>query len=157
MDADAIFTERELRFLRALLSRDVSFMVVGLSAAVLQGAPVGTQDVDLWFKNLQDEGIAAALEEVGGVYVPPSGANPPLFAGAGLELFDIVVHMHGLRDFDAEWEYARSIALGGLKVPTLSLERILASKEATNREKDRRAIPVLRDTLIALTRKPKEE
>ena len=41
--------ESELRFLRALLRRKVRFMVVGLSAAALQGAPVVTQDVDLWF------------------------------------------------------------------------------------------------------------
>lgn len=44
----------ELRFLRALLRRKVRFMVVGLSAAVLQGAPVVTQDVDLWFEDLND-------------------------------------------------------------------------------------------------------
>ena len=34
------FSESELRFLRALRRRKVRFMVVGLSAAALQGAPV---------------------------------------------------------------------------------------------------------------------
>ena len=38
-------TKSELRFLRALLRRKVRFMVVGLSAAALQGAPVMTQDL----------------------------------------------------------------------------------------------------------------
>jgi hypothetical protein len=38
--------ESELRFLEALLTRRVRFMVVGLSAAAMQGAPVVTQDVD---------------------------------------------------------------------------------------------------------------
>ena len=46
------FSESELRLLRVLLKRKVRFMIVGLSAATLQGAPVVTQDVDLWFENL---------------------------------------------------------------------------------------------------------
>lgn len=61
----------ELRFLRALLRRKVRFMVVGLSAAALQGAPVVTQDVDLWFENLSDPRIGEALREVDAAYVPP--------------------------------------------------------------------------------------
>lgn len=51
----------ELRFLSALLRRKVRFIVVGLSAAALQGAPVVTQDVDLWFENLDDPQIREAL------------------------------------------------------------------------------------------------
>jgi len=78
----------ELRFLRALLRRKVRFMVVGLSAAALQGAPVVTQDVDLWFEDLNDPRIGEALREVDAAYVPPSILNPPMFAGGGSELFD---------------------------------------------------------------------
>ena len=63
-------SESELRFLRALLRRKVRFMVVGLSAAALQGAPVVTQDVDLWFEDLSDPRIRDALKEVGAAYVP---------------------------------------------------------------------------------------
>ena len=36
------FSENELRLLQTLLKRKVRFMVVGLSAATLQGAPVVT-------------------------------------------------------------------------------------------------------------------
>jgi hypothetical protein len=66
------FSESELRLLQILLRRKVRFMVVGLSAATLQGAPVVTQDVDLWFENLGEPGISQALQEVGAAYVPPS-------------------------------------------------------------------------------------
>jgi hypothetical protein len=45
-------SESELRLLQILLKRKVRFMFVGLSAATLQGAPVVTQVVDLWFENL---------------------------------------------------------------------------------------------------------
>jgi hypothetical protein len=41
------FAESEVRLLTALLKARIRFMVVGLSAATLQGAPVVTQDVDL--------------------------------------------------------------------------------------------------------------
>ena len=40
--AAPLLGESELRFLRALLQRKVPFMLVGLSAAALQGAPVVT-------------------------------------------------------------------------------------------------------------------
>ena len=49
MAAPLPFAESEIRLLTALLCARVRFMVVGLSAATMQGAPVVTQDVDLWF------------------------------------------------------------------------------------------------------------
>jgi hypothetical protein len=40
-------SETELRLLESLQRHKVRFMVVGLFAAALQGAPVVTEDVDL--------------------------------------------------------------------------------------------------------------
>jgi len=141
------FSESELRLLRVLLKRKVRFMVVGLSAATLQGAPVVTQDVDLWFENLGEQKISRALQEVGAAYVPPSNFNPPMLAGAGTELFDIVLRMDGLGTFADEIKNCVEISLGQQKLKVLSLERILASKIAANRPKDQLTIPVLRDAL----------
>jgi hypothetical protein len=76
VDVPQPFSESELRLLRALLRPRVRFMVVGLSAATLQGAPVVTQDVDLWFENLGELKISLALQEVGAAYVPPSAVSP---------------------------------------------------------------------------------
>lgn len=143
------FSESELRLLQILLKRKVRFMVVGLSAATLQGAPVVTQDVDLWFENLGEPKISQALQEVGAAYVPPSNLNPPMLAGAGAELFDIVIRMDGLGTFADEIKNCVEIPLGRQKLKVLSLERILASKIAANRAKDKLAIPVLRDALAA--------
>ncbi len=53
-------SDAELRLLDALVRHQVRFMVVGLSAAALQGAPVVTEDMDLWFEDLQDPRLAAA-------------------------------------------------------------------------------------------------
>jgi hypothetical protein len=143
------FSESELRLLQTLLKRKVRFMVVGLSAATLQGAPVVTQDVDLWFENLDEPKISQALQEVGAAYVSPSNFNPPMLAGAGAELFDIVLRMDGLGTFADEIKNCLEISLGRQKLKVLSLERILARKIAANRAKDKLTIPVLRDALAA--------
>lgn len=149
MAAPLPFSESELRILRALLRRKVRFMVVGLSAAAMQGSPVVTQDVDLWFENLTDPKLSQALQDVGATYVLRSVNNPPMLAGAGAELFEFVLRMDGLGEFTEETKNCVEIPLGRYKLKLLALERILASKVAANRPKDRLTIPVLRDALTA--------
>ncbi len=144
------FTESELRLLHSLLRHKVRFMVVGLSAATLQGAPVVTQDVDLWFEDLNAPNFTRALQEVRAAYVPPSAINPPMLAGAGTELFDIVLRMDGLGSFAQEYKHSVEVVLGRQRLKVLSLERILASKTAANRAKDKLSIPVLRDALATI-------
>lgn len=150
MAAPSPFTDKEEAFLRVLVDEGVEFLVVGLAAAALQGAPAVTQDVDLWFCDLADHRLHAALTTLGITYVAPSEHNPPLLVGPGSELFDIVVNMHGLGPFEAEAENAVMVEIGGVHVPVLSLERIIHSKRATNRPKDRAILPALEDALRVL-------
>jgi hypothetical protein len=144
---ESIFSPEEAEFLKELIRQKVDFMVVGLAAAALQGAPVVTQDVDLWFKDLADPGIQHALKKVGGVLVPSIMLNPPVFAGDAVKLFDIVTNMHGLQGFDAEKRHTLKVPLGRFRITLLSLERIIKSKKAAGRPKDKLAIPVLMDAL----------
>jgi hypothetical protein len=144
------FTDREIAFLAQLVGNGVEFMIVGLSAALLQGAPAVTQDIDLWFKDLRDPGIQKALVTVGGGYVPSIGLNPPRFSGKDVELFDLVLHMHGLGSFDEEARHAIDVSLGVVTVKVLDIERIIVSKAAANREKDRIVLPVLRDAAVTI-------
>ena len=158
MAAPLPFSESELGLLSSLLKHNVRFMVVGLSAATLQGAPVVTQDVDLWFEKLGDDTISRALREVGAAYVPPSINNPPMLAGAGAELFDIVIRMDGLGTFAEEVKNGVEIPIGRQKLKVLALDRILASKLAANRPKDKLTIPVLQDALaVAETQKRRKK
>ncbi|MFC1452094.1 hypothetical protein ACFLSJ_01965 [Verrucomicrobiota bacterium] len=150
MAEELIFSDEEAEFLKELRRQKVDFMIVGLAAAALQGAPVVTQDVDLWFRDLTDPGIRRALKAVGGTYVPPIELNPPMFAGRAVGLFDIVTHMHGLREFDQEKRNTIKVRLGRFRLPVLKLERIIAGKKATGRPKDKLAVPVLRDALKAI-------
>ena len=73
-----------------------------------------------------------------------------MLAGAGAELFDIVLRMDGLGTFAEEIKNCVDISLGRQKLKVLSLGRILASKLAANRAKDKLTIPVLRDALAAI-------
>jgi hypothetical protein len=145
-----IFGEKEIAFLKELTKQNVEFMIVGLSAAALQGAPVVTQDVDLWFKDLGHPGIKKALKKAGGTFVPTVGLNPPMFAGEAVKLFDIVTHMHGLAGFEEEKQHSLTVSLGTVKVSVLSLEQIIKSKKFLKRHKDKLVLPVLQDALIAI-------
>lgn len=152
-----IFGDDELEFLKALVREKVDFMIVGLSAAALQGAPVVTQDIDLWFRRLPDPGIERALKKVRGSYVPPMMGNPPMFTGKAVKLFDIVTTMDGLGEFDDECEHAIKLALGRVKILVLKLERIIVSKTASGREKDKLVLGVLSDVLKTIEEREKSE
>ena len=150
MPENLIFTNKEIGFLRELKRQKVEFMLVGAAAAALQGAPVVTQDIDLWFEDMKDPGILTALRKSGGIMVPSFGQNPPTFAGDAVKLFDIVLTMHGLMSFDEEKKNSFEVVLGTLRVSVLDLGRIIKSKETVGRPKDLLVLPVLRDTLKTL-------
>ncbi|GBE05249.1 MAG TPA: hypothetical protein ENG80_04190 [Nitrospirae bacterium] len=147
MVKNLIFTKNEVRFLRELVRCKVNFMIIGLSAAALQRAPVVTQDIDLWFEDLADPRLAKALKKVKAIYIAPMGNNPPMFAGDDVELFDIVTHVHGLGEYAKVKKQAIKISLGDFKVPVLPLELIIKSKKAAGRTKDKLVLPVLKDVL----------
>lgn len=156
MPKPAIFTADEAAFLRELAARKVEFMIVGLSAAALQGVPAVTQDIDHWFKDLEDPRIAASVRAVGGALVPQTGLSPPLLAGKAVALFAIVLSMHGLKSFEEEAAGALRVRLGRLKVLVLPLSRILAGKKALRPPKDKLTIPLLEDALAVIeSRAPK--
>jgi len=149
----SIFTAREISFLKALRKQGVDYMIVGAAAAALQGAPIVTQDIDLWFRDLGDPGIRKAVATVGGVIVPPIGIHPPTFGGEAVELFDIVLTMHGLGRFDKEKKHSILIDLGGLPVRILALDRIIKSKETVGRPKDVLTLPVLKDAWATIKKR----
>lgn len=142
-----IFNKNEIRFLHELVRHKVDFMIIGLSAAALQGAPVVTQDIDLWFADLANPQLTKALKKVKSIYVPPMGNNPPMFAGDDVKLFDIVTYVHGLGEYAQVKKQAIKISLDDFKVSVLPLELIIKSKQAAGRTKDKLVLPVLKDVL----------
>lgn len=133
-----------------LRARGVEFAVVGLSAALLQGATIATEDIDLWFERLDDPCIGEAARAAGGFWLSGSfGMRPPGLGGVLGERFDVVTHMHGLGTFDEERANTVELDIDGVPVRVLRIERILASKRATGRPKDRAQIPALEAAIAA--------
>jgi hypothetical protein len=147
-DYTAPLSSAEAAFLAALDQRGVRYLVVGMSAALMQGVRGSTEDIDLWFASLADDRIAEAARSVGGFLV--TRTQPPLLGGPFGERFDIVTHMSGLPSFESEYENAKVVDLGNVRVSVLPLDRILLSKRAANREKDRLAVALIEQTLKLL-------
>jgi hypothetical protein len=141
-------TDAEIVFLKELARRRVKFMVVGMSAAVIQGADLGTEDIDLWFESLSDPGLDEAARAAGGVIA--WRANPPMLTGKGLDHIGLVIRCDGLRAFDVEYAAAIEAEAFGVKVRVLPLQRVISSKKAANRLKDQAVLPALRAALAAI-------
>ena len=144
-------SESELKFIRLLHEEGVEFLIVGLSAALLQGIPAVTQDIDLWVKDLGNENFLSAVRKFGATYIPPGivGVNPPMLASEHLRGFDLVTKCQGLDSIDEELKNAFEVNLGGVLVKVLPLKRIILSKETANREKDKAVLPMLKAALGA--------
>ena len=142
-------SEQEIQLLRELTDAGVPFMLVGLGAAVVQGADAVTKDLDLWFPSISHPGLAEAAQKVGAAFIRRN--NPPLFSGPGLDDIDVVIKADGLLDFDSEYSRAVDVALvPGLIVKVLPIDRVLASKRAADRPKDRAVIPALEAAIAAI-------
>ena len=146
---DFALTAAERRLFEALRRREVPFLLLGLGAALLHGAPVATQDLDIWFERTDDERIREAARDAGGFWIPGFGLQPPAFGGAELDRIVVVLTAHGLDSFSDEYARAADHEVDGLVLRVLPLERIIATKRATNRPKDLAQLPALEATLRA--------
>src|SRR5438477_2721299 len=63
---DFALTPAERLLFAALDRRGVPFIIIGMGAAVLEGAPIATQDLDIWFERSGDERIPLAASDAGG-------------------------------------------------------------------------------------------
>jgi len=100
-------------------------MLVGLSAAVLQGANTATRDIDIWFEDVSDVRIGNAAREANGIWVSGSfGMRPPQLGGEALgDRLDVVTHMHGLGTFAEELVHTRELEVDGIPLRVLSLQQ----------------------------------
>jgi hypothetical protein len=140
-------TPIERKFLSTLVASGTRFMVVGMSAADLQGASIGTQDIDLWLKSTSDGGLDKAAQAVGSLFI--WRANPPTFSSQDLERIDIVRSCSGLGPYDKEYDNTLNMDIEGIPVKVLPLERVIASKRVANRSKDVAHLPTLEAVLLS--------
>jgi hypothetical protein len=145
------FTKAETRFLRELCSKGTPFLVVGMGSAVLQGVNAMTDDLDLWFDHPLDERIGEAAKIAGGSFVWRS--DPPMIEGRGLDRIDLVFYCHGLRGFSSEYRKAITLEFGDFSLKLLPLERVIVSKIAAGRPKDKAVLEVLKAALKVVREK----
>lgn len=146
---DFALTPAERALFAALNRHGLRFIVIGMGAAVLEGAPVATQDIDVWLGQIDEVAIREIAAEAGGFWISGFGAQPPAFGGDGLDRIDVVLTAHGLQAFAAEYAGAVEREIEGVTLRVLPLARVIASKRATGRSKDAAALPVLEATLKA--------
>jgi len=144
-----VLAPAERALFEALQELGLRFLLVGMGAALLEGAPGTTQDLDIWFGSIDPERVAEAARRAGGFYSPGFGLLPPTIGGDGLERIDLVSSAVGLDAFDVEFDRAPTYEIDGIPIRVLSLDRVIASKRAANRPKDRAQLPALEAALAA--------
>lgn len=145
--SELVLTTAERALLEALDALGIRYLVVGMGAALLEGAFGTTQDLDLWLGRIDEALIREAARRAGGFYTAGFGLHPPALEGEGLDRVDLVLVASGLDSFDQEYAAARSYDLDGLQVRVLPLDRVIASKRAANRPKDLAQLPLLEAAL----------
>jgi hypothetical protein len=146
---EIVLTSAERALLEALNALGVRYLIVGMGAALIEGAPGTTQDLDLWFGQIDEARLREAARRAGGLYTSGFGLQPPAVGGEGLDRIDVVLTASGLETFEREFSKAREYDLDGVRVNVLPLERVIASKRAANRPKDSAQIPMLEAALVA--------
>jgi hypothetical protein len=159
--ADARFDPGAI--LRVLHGHGVRFVVIGGVAAITQGYPLPTDDLDLTPARDEDNvgRLAAALAELGAKLRISGGApvdfpiEPRYLASVDSWTLtttygplDILFAPEATRGFDDLRRDAAETELGeGLRVLVASLRDVIRMKEASNRPKDQAQLPALRQTL----------
>jgi hypothetical protein len=128
---------------------EIPYLLVGMGAALMEGAHGTTQDLDLWFGSIDGERLADAARRAGGFYITGIGLQRPAIGGEGLDRVDLVLTASGLDSFAEEHARGHEYDLDGVTVRVLPLERVIASKRAANRVKDVAQIPLLEAALAA--------
>lgn len=154
------FAPRFLEMLRVLARHQVEMILVGGLAAIVEGAPISTVDLDIVFLRTDEnlERLLAALGELDARYLDPAGRHitPDAAKLTSLRMHHLITS-HGPLDvmetigaalrYEDLVEDTRISEVGGIRVRVLGLASIIRSKEQANRDKDRATLPILQRTL----------
>lgn len=149
-----------MELFRALDRAGVEHVVVGGVAAILEGAPIATLDLDIVYRS-DDENVrrlAGLLDELDARYRDPAGRDikptvSRLHANSVNLMSTRLGPIDAMQRIGAEWGWedladrSHFVKVGDLEIRVLDLASIIESKLAAGREKDQVMIPVLRRTL----------
>lgn len=142
------------KLLRTLVDREVEFCLIGAGAAWLQGSPAVTLDLDVMPRRDLDNAdrLAEALNSLNARYggsdaaVELDGAD---FLGWQAQRFetdagplDVIPNAAAIGAY--ENVATVEIPLGDFTIRAITIDQVIASKEALGRPKDLAALPALR-------------
>ena len=149
-----------LAILATLAAHKVDFIIVGGVAAVLQGAPIATFDLDIVHSRASAniERLLQALGELEAYYrgqgtrrLQPDATH---LASPGHQLLltvhgplDLLGAIGAGRTYEALLGATDEVTLEALRLRVLGLPALIESKEEAGREKDRAVLAILRRTL----------
>lgn len=145
----------------ALVEARLEAILIGNTAAAMQGAPVTTVDFDFMFRatpaNLTKlKRFARALEAVVlRPYYPASSFYRVMNDDRGLQV-DFMSAIHGVKSFNSLRARADKIRLAAGELRVAHLADIMASKRAAGRPRDRAVLEVLEKTLREKNRPTQE-
>lgn len=149
---------RSFEVIQRLVAADVEFVVVGMTAGVLQGAPAVTFDLNLLHRRSDQnlDRLMPVLAELDAVFRTDERRLRPQrshLESAGHKLLMTTLGIVDLlgsvdeRTYDEVLEDTTVLDVGDMEIRVLSLEGLIAVKERAGREKDRAVLPLLRATL----------
>jgi predicted nucleotidyltransferase len=152
--------------LEGLLKAKVDFILVGGLAAVIQGAPVTTMDVDI-VHNQSPENIARLLAFLKSIEAVQRRLDDKLIepkkhdlSGKGHVLLttcigplDVLAVIEGGRSYEDLLEHTVEIDFRGHTLRVLDLKTLIELKKTSTNPKDKQRLPVLKETLKQLKEK----
>lgn len=142
------FEYRQAEEIRDALNQEgCRYLFIGKSGAILLGFPDTTQDADLFVEKTTENGMAIveALRNLG--FDIDEAQRSEIIRGKdfvqlknGPFDLDLVFAPDGIERFADAWN--RRVEIEGF--PVCHIDDIIASKEATNRQKDRESLPRLK-------------
>jgi hypothetical protein len=138
----------------ALDEAGVELIVVGGAAAVLHGAPITTQDLDIVPRRSADNvaRLLALLLSLDATFRDGRGLRPTaqLLSGRGQLLLsttlgplDLLCALHDQRGYDELLPRTEILTDGSRQIRVLNLDTLIEVKSGAGRAKDRLVLPVL--------------
>lgn len=149
--------------IEGLIKADVKFILVGGLAAVVQGSPVTTMDVDIVY-NRSSENISKLftfLKSIDAIYrrldnkiIVPREED---FSGMGHALFstrlgpiDVLAFIEQEKTYEDLFKHTVEIEFRGHTIHVLNIKTLIELKKTSKDPKDKQRLPVLEETLRQL-------
>jgi len=133
-----------VRLLEALEAEKIRYVIIGMSAAIAQGVLTNTLDVDLWI-DLPARQYMRVLNIARGVGANVA-ANTVVYLENGIPV-NFVYEVTGLGKFGSETKHSPRVLIAGHATPVLPLEKIVQSKQAIGRDKDKLHVSQIQEFL----------